>query len=187
MKILLDMDGVLANFVGGAIKMMNKKSAPGHAIKMTIEDWPHHEYNVAKIFGLSQQEFWGYLEKHDHGFSFWASLEPYPWFEELLAIVSEVDPEYHIATSPANPNSASGKIFWLREHIENDFRRFMIGPDKYLMAKKSSILIDDHDDNIKKFVENGGNAILFPQPWNSNSQIKDKISYVKQELDKIIK
>lgn len=51
------------------------------------------------------------------------------------------------------------------------------------MAKSGAILIDDYDVNVSKFIQNGGRAILFPQPWNENRAItEDKIDFVIGQL-----
>ena len=62
---------------------------------------------------------------------------------------------------------------------------FMIGTQKYLLAKPDVVLIDDQHKNIDLFREHGGQAILFPQPWNENYAITDRIGYVKSELEKM--
>ena len=61
---------------------------------------------------------------------------------------------------------------------------YQIGPRKELNAKSGAILIDDSDDNIRKYREAGGTAILFPQPWNERRLVKqDKKFYIMSLLN----
>lgn len=65
---------------------------------------------------------------------------------------------------------------------------YQIGPKKELNAKSGAILIDDSDKNVENYRAAGGCAILFPQPWNKNSQyIESRTDYVLTTLDNILK
>ncbi|MEQ9070708.1 MAG: hypothetical protein RLO18_28485, partial [Gimesia chilikensis] len=118
---------------------------------------------------------------------FWAEFPPYPWLNELLTLLRETAP-FTISTSPSRSAAcASAKVEWLREHFQEPlYMDFMIGTQKYLLAKPDVVLIDDQHKNIDQFREHGGQAILFPQPWNSNFAITDRIGYVRSELEKLV-
>ena len=52
------------------------------------------------------------------------------------------------------------------------------------LAHRDAYLIDDFDANVNKFSERGGNAILFPQVWNSNHVVKtDRVEYVLERVN----
>jgi hypothetical protein len=50
--------------------------------------------------------------------------------------------------------------------------------DKYELARPGAILIDDNVDNCRLFREKGGDAILYPQSYNSTIETKDKTQYI---------
>ncbi len=62
-----------------------------------------------------------------------------------------------------------------------------MGADKSLLAGPYRILVDDHDENVRMFRALGGQAVLWPQPWNAMhgpkwAEPKAKFSYVREEL-----
>ena len=98
---------------------------------------------------------------------------------------------FHISTSPSRaPASSMGKVHWLQQFFDPRFRQYMLGSHKYLMAKPGVVLIDDSDVKCTKFIEAGGDAIVFPQPWNGNyDKIREgephggRLSFVEGKLD----
>ena len=155
----MDMDGVLVDFTRPALAKFDRLSA--------YDDWPPGEYDIEGVAGVPQDEFWKVLDSA--GPEFWAGLPALPWALKLCYLVRNKVGAFHIATSPSRaPASSMGKVHWLQKFFDPKFRRYMLGSHKYLMAKPGVVLIDDSDEKCEKFVEAGGNAILFPQPWNSN-------------------
>lgn len=153
--ILLDMDGVLADFVGGALK--------AHGIeRFNSLHWPP-QWDMATELGISDDEFWAPI--HDGGAEFWRQLEPLPWAQELwdgCAALGSIT----ISTSPSRDyESRKGKLDWLAQHFDANVGCYF-GRDKWLMARHG-ILIDDSDANVQRFCEKGGQAVLFPRPWNA--------------------
>ncbi len=175
--ILLDMDGVIADFMGAILEL--------HGQRELADKWPDGEADYAGVLGMTKDEFWKPVD--GLGGRFWAGFPPYPWLNELLALLRETAP-FTISTSPSRSAAcASAKVEWLREHFQEPlYMDFMIGTQKYLLAKPDVVLIDDQHKNIDKFREHGGQAILFPQPWNSNFAITDRIGYVRSELEKLV-
>ncbi|WP_417386787.1 5' nucleotidase, NT5C type [Gimesia sp.] len=174
--ILLDMDGVISDFMGAILELHDQ----GHL----LEEWPPGERDYAGVLGMTKDEFWKPVDSV--GGRFWAEFPPYPWLDELLALLKQTAP-ITISTSPSRSAAcASAKVEWLRQHFQEPlYMDFMIGTKKYLMAKPDVVLIDDQHKNIDLFREHGGQAILFPQPWNENYAIADRIGYVKSELEKM--
>lgn len=157
--IILDLDGVLANFVQGAIDT--------HGLPITHEQVK--EYNFWDAFDLTNEEFWRAIE----GVEFWENLKPYPWAYELVAMSGK---DVLFSTSPTlDPYSVAGKLKWLNTHFGVSTHQCMIGPRKELLAHPRRILIDDYPKNIARFSNCGGVAVLFPQPWNNSSFTLDDI------------
>lgn len=171
--ILLDMDGVIANFVDQVIATF------GWDIKHDdYSSWAYHQQ-----MGLTDQQFWARIDS-----DFWGRIEPYPWARSLVSHLRDKG-EVIFATSPnLDSETPSAKVRWLRKHglmspLWNDY---MIGPHKHLMANKQTILIDDSDSNVEKFRAAGGNAILFPQPWNERkADMADRAGRVVHEVYKL--
>lgn len=157
----LDMDGVLADFVGGVLEFY-KKDVPYREIKWDFFD--------QLGFKGKEKLFWEPL-----GYEFWKSLKP---TEECFKIVSVVEKFFGdrvaILTSPCQTDGCvQGKIDWIKKHLPKYERRLLVGPCKSLLGAGSKLLIDDHDKNVDDFIQEDGHAILLPRPWNRNAGILD--------------
>jgi len=177
--IFLDMDGVLTDFSGAALE--------AHGRLDLLEHWPLGEADFPTVLEMSHGDFWKTINAR--GLSFWTSLEPYPWFEELVGLVAGIAP-YTVLTSAAlSPDSVAGKVLWLYEHFSEvngkTFRNFLIGDRKELLARPGRVLIDDTEAKVDSFRAAGGRAILFPQIWNRNHSISDPMTYVRSELARL--
>lgn len=172
MHILLDMDGVLADFLSQACHIHKQPLE-------SVDRWDFYE-----SWGLTAEQFWLPLR----GRAFWANLEPYHWARRLYyTLASQYD--VTIATSPnKDPDCASGKVDWLYRYFGEDFRDYLIGPEKWLMAKPGHLLIDDNADTCRKFIELGGNAVLFPQPWNTQVEAipADPADWAIRQVERIV-
>lgn len=175
-RILIDMDGVIADFVSPSLKAA--------AIPLS-----HDECNMWNYFSgfMTEAEFWSAIESVD---GFWDSLEPYSWAHSLVHMCKSVAPVY-FCSSPARHKSCAGaKIHWLREHgfLKGTDDRFILTPHKHLLANPGTVLIDDGKHNIDAFRGAGGSAITFPMPWNDFAdtnvkEVDDKLWAVKAWLD----
>jgi 5'(3')-deoxyribonucleotidase len=174
----IDMDGVLADFMGSAMRRHNRLDM--------LENYPKGVWALESHMGISASEFWEPLKGHD----FWADLQPYPWFDYLIGLIrARFGENWWISTSPClDPGSASGKVEWLQRYMPgNDgktFTRYFIGTDKYHLARRGAVLIDDNETNCRKFEAFGGTAILFPAPWNCLHDLGgNPVRYVQNALD----
>lgn len=168
---LLDVDGVVCNFIDGLIK--------AHGWPLTHDEYVGWDFH--RTLGVSDADMW---EPTNDG-KWWTTLQEYPWAKRLVLELRRVG-EVVFCTSPSlDATCPSQKVAWLRStqlmhERKNDYQ---IGKRKWLNAKSGAILIDDSDDNVEKYREHGGTAILFPQPWNANRNIEgDKVDYVVNQL-----
>lgn len=171
--IYLDIDGVCTNFIEACI------IANGFNSKEVLELWKNEyrgEFRAFKVLGISNKDFWKNIEKK--GEEFWSQMEPYPWFLELYEKLNTVGKVHFLSSPSMAPNSLSGKLKWLQKYFGRDFRDYIITPNKELLAHKNAYLIDDYPKNVEKFKVHGGNAILFPQYWNTKEIIDNKIEHV---------
>ncbi len=177
--IFLDMDGVLTDFVSAALRL--------HGQPESLQNWPPGERDIPKLLRLSRTQYWNLIDAQ--GADFWASLEPFPWFSDLVTLVREFAP-LTILTSPSlAPPCLEGKVRWLYSHFPREkgrqFTDFLIGNQKHLLAQPRRVLIDDAEANVEAFHAASGHAILFPQVWNRNHAIEDRLAYVKSELQRL--
>lgn len=178
MKLFIDMDGVLVDFVNGACKL--------HGIPNPYDDGtcPVGQWDFVKTLMMSEEEFWKGMEE-----DFWAGLDPYP---EAMKVIDYLKARCGIdnlclLTSPSyNEGSPTGKLRWIKKHLPEFYRRVLIGPRKEFCAHKDSVLIDDGSHNIESFDSHSGYGILYPRMWNKLHFIVDLIDpveYLEDELD----
>lgn len=154
--VYVDLDGVLVNFVGGAL------AAHGAGIDRLITG----EWYIHKWLGITAQEFWAPVRGHD----FWRNLEWLPDGWDILNEVMAKVPKNHIwllSTHSDDEGSCSGKYAWVRKYLPGLRRKLILTPSKAPMARPGSFLIDDCDANVEAFRKAGGEAMLVPRPWNS--------------------
>jgi len=182
MKIFVDMDGVLSDFVDGMltahdcwIEAKGKdvwfiRHKSGARLK-----WPQGEYRLDRVLNMPGSRFW---KPADYTF-FWETL---PLMRDGIKMINRL-PDPYILTSPSlSPASASGKMIWIRRYLPNLYRRLLIvpAPEKYLLAE-GNLLIDDSDVNCSRWGVAGGQAILWPQWWNT------AYSFPLKEIEKVIR
>lgn len=169
--ILLDMDGVLTDFVGHFCRTFGYVP--------DVEKWPKGEFNLAEVLGISEDRLWSSIAERSP--SYWQTMPPNWFAQELMALIRASQVPFTVCTSPSkDPYSAAGKIMWLQQYFGPQFRNFMIGPQKELMARRNVLLIDDYDRNLIKFKRAGGLIAPIPMIWNSYSG--DPLCYVKEAL-----
>lgn len=161
-RILLDIDGCLADFLGAVCKFHGKTYA-GHPHDPETQT-EQTSWDIEPIFQMSSHNLWEPL-----GYEFWLNVEPLPWCHEVISLLSDRFGEDNICllTSPIRTDGCiDGKMAWIRKHIPQFGRRFLMGPKKQFCAAPNHCLIDDHDGNITAFKDAGGQAFLFPAPYN---------------------
>lgn len=154
MKILVDMDGVVADFVKHVCNLM---------------DFPDPFLNPANwgdfyAFGKDSRFDWGLLE-----YDFWASVPLTPEADELVELLELTFGRENIAffSSPTdNVGCMPGKVKWIEENFPQHRNRFIFGKAKHFAAHPQALLIDDKDANIQDFQAHGGGTLLFPRRWN---------------------
>lgn len=142
MIIYFDMDGVLCNF--------EKRCDEFNAWREDI-----HKCN------------WDLLDQI--GPKFWAEMESIPQGMELLSLVesfAKINKDIQVGVFSAVHlfKGKIGKKQWLKSNtnISPDLVKLINnGNQKYKQASPDSILIDDKPENVSKYIEAGGHAVLF--------------------------
>jgi 5'(3')-deoxyribonucleotidase len=183
--LLLDMDGVIANFHGACCNLFEITEQ-----QLLEVAPPPHEYAIEKYIGrvlgkeITDADLWDAI---DNSGQFWLEIEPYPWLWDLWNILKESGHDIVVSSNPhKQPWNVSSTITWLRYHLpELGDRAWMFGKDKTLMASTRTILLDDCEHNTGPFSK-FGHSILFPQPWNDNHGLMERrLEYVKERLIEI--
>lgn len=182
-RILLDLDCVLADFVAGC------SFEWGFHPDDIYKHWPVGKYPMNEAIGaalgrepLTTTEFW---DKLNGNAKFWEELPRLPWIRALIDEVNRVTEDWHVISSPSYcPSSYAGKVAWLKAEFGPKFNRFALTPHKEIFAQPGVILIDDHEGNVEKFRAAGGEAILFPAHHNQLYRFKhNPLDYVLGTLN----
>lgn len=172
MRILLDLDEVLADFVGGAL------AVHGWTRERLETVWAPGTWSIVEPMGLSLEEFWAPINAA--GESFWVGLTPLRWAHDLLRLITEITDDWFIVSSPSQCVGAySGKARWVQQFLGDGFDRLVITNHKHLLAKPGVILIDDREESVRKFIAVGGDGLTFPSRHNYLYQYaNDPVSYL---------
>lgn len=157
--IFFDMDGVLSDFVSGALALHGRTDVPVASVPWGIE----------AHLGIEPAAFWRHM-----GFAFWAGLAPLPdgmkLLDHALALVGAE--RVGLLTSPCDtPGCVEGKRAWVERHLPGLKRRLFVGSAKELFAGPHKVLVDDHDANVDRFAAAGGAVIQPARPWNRHKAL----------------
>jgi hypothetical protein len=161
--VYLDMDGVLVDFCGAAMRAHGSQKD-----KLVAGQW-HLEHGL----GIGITEFWAKLQGH----SFWEGLGWLPdgraVFDAVAAWCGPTCPLWLLSSPSDDIGSFSGKYAWLQRHLPEYRRRLILCADKAAaVSRPGALLIDDSDDHCKRwrgtFNRPGGESILLPRWWNSD-------------------
>lgn len=166
MTCFLDMDGVLADYYGGVCRAFG------------FEPWPFictpGEWN---FFTGSPMNLTNEIVAPVMDATFYANLDRLP---DATRIVEEAERWYgddvYFLTAPWDtPGCFDGKMEWVRRHFPKYRKKVLVGSPKVACAHRGSILIDDSPVNIAAFraSKHGGEAVLFPRPWNAKHHLAD--------------
>lgn len=158
--ILLDMDGVLVDFVKGIIEI--------HDLQTTAEELyaGRPGYDIVEVVGMSGPAFWKPCDEE-----FWAKLDWMPDGREIFEIVESTfgRDRIKICTKPSpNYGCMPGKLRWIERHLPKHYKNpenFIFTGCKHASAKGNT-LIDDSDSNVSEFRRAGGISYIVPRVWN---------------------
>jgi 5'(3')-deoxyribonucleotidase len=169
--IFLDLDDVLNRFSMYALQSV------GCCVDVYDEsDWrPEWGFDIVKaanelhatVEKFAPNDFWDRIQKH-----VWAETPKSSEYEDLLKLCNRLAQYSHtcILSAPTHdPECAAGKMDWITWNLPKELQRnFLIGPHKNFCARPDALLIDDSDANVRAFRAWGGQAYLFPRPWNTS-------------------
>ena len=180
--ILLDMDGVLADFFNGVFAQFGLIETIDH-IKLE-QPWPYDVAQwlvnvVPRLAPLNRISITNMCASNPQ---FWCNLAIYPDARQFVTYLMDRRYDVIVTSAPQDHKSHIQKLEWL-EHWFPELIHTAFIDRKELMANSRHILIDDHDENCRKFEDRGGYAIVYPQPWNSAYMfVKIRQLYVQHQL-----
>ena len=146
MKLWIDMDGVLTDFLA--------QLAP-HGFT-TMNDW-------------SDDRLWALVKSLP---GFWENM---PWMEDgkqLWEFIKKYQPTLLTAPAHSDPNCKPGKLAWIRRELGDVPVVFSRASEKMKYADADSILIDDLDKNVNAWRAAGGIAILHKSAADTIEQLR---------------
>lgn len=170
--VLLDMDGVLVDFIGGIVREFGLGESTRGYISRQFGTDSKCPWNLAELFPtVPEEDLYAAFTMF-----FWADLAPTPWFQSLVLAIDDVAPgRAHLCTSAGYlggeastyfVSAVTGKEKWIMRHLPDMSKKTIFAYDKSPMSR-GNLLIDDSDVNVALFDD----AILCPAPWNSNHEI----------------
>lgn len=181
-NFLFDLDEVVFDFATGFCE----------AYSLPLET-ANDAWKIDVNNNLTRNEFYKLLNELDH--SFWSNLKCIPDGINLLEFVNshvvrhnkinDLKKSIYFVSSPTyNPESWSGKKESVKTHFPKHSNNLILLHDKYLLANKETLLIDDKPSNIEKFIKAGGNGILFPMDHRHDPG--SSFNFVKKEIMKLL-
>ena len=175
------MDGVLCDFFTPALRLFEVNRLPvQRPLVYDIVPWINQIREENNFFApLPDREVWDTIKNH---FDFWHKLPQYAHTQELIDMCLSYAEVYVTSWPQPYASCYEEKFRWLRDNTNISPTKFIFTKDKHLLARPNTILIDDCPSNIEKFIKHGGKTITFPQPWNCNHEVVDKMDYVFNDL-----
>jgi hypothetical protein len=184
MRILLDMDGVVADCVRG---LMDRHDKP----------WPfggehagEQVWDFAYLWGMTMRELF-----YGCGYDFWRWLPKTSEADRIVDIAVSFAGENNVCflTHPiSEAGCIDGKVDWCHANypaipVLGAFSSAAVyAPPKYFAAAHDAVLIDDYTSNVVTFCTYGGKAILFPRPWNYLHEAEpDACEVMRRRLERI--
>lgn len=155
--ILVDCDGVIADFVGSALKWVNDKLGTSYT-EADIK-----EYDLFAAIG--QQSLWKDFHKMVSSGGFCKNIRPYQGAKRLIQDLNDYGNVF-VVTKPLHcPTWYYERTEWLNEHFGIPKNHVIFASEKRLIG--GSLLIEDSFDNCVEWSsENFGPVILIDKPYN---------------------
>lgn len=155
--ILLDCDGVLADFVGGVLaELKYYQTIPEETTEADVTAW-----DIAGVLGIT----WPDINRVVYSPDFVARLPVYDGAHDFVDALREIG-DVTIVTSPY-----TGAVYWAQERLDWLKENFGFeAKDVCSWGRKErvmgDILVDDARHNAQAFAETGRPVTLIARPWN---------------------
>lgn len=158
-KIFLDLDGVMADFVQGAKDIFDK------------------DYSFEKFKNDSKyrSKFWNAVKQYQKdGGQFWLDLKMMEDANQLWKFLKEYDVEILTATGDPKHGAGEQKKQWVKKHIDPNIKVNLVrkSKEKADYVANNSILIDDQEKSTNPWEQAGGIGILHKNAKTTIDKLK---------------
>lgn len=153
-RFLLDVDGVLANFLDPAVEILNKLAGTNHK-GSDLPGW-----DVFTLWDKSYEEAF-FAECHRPGFC--EALPVYPGAQEGFRLLSEVADVYIVTSPMQHPTWGREREVWLERHFGVHRDRIVSTGAKFLVSGMA--LVDDRPANLEAWAADPWNHLGWPILW----------------------
>lgn len=156
-RVLLDVDGVLADFVTPALQVVQQvtgKPAP----KDATDDWDlfraYDQETQAKFYNEFKKEGWCY------------ALQPYPGALEGVNMLRDLADVYFVTSPMHGPHWSDERARWLVDYFGAKRNQVVSTNAKYVCA--GDVLVDDKTSHVVKWLQHHerGLGVVWAQPYN---------------------
>ena len=164
-RVLLDCDGVLADFIGGVLRVGHQISGVRRS-KSSITEWDF----IRNVVRTDRE----YVELHHRiiGSGFCASLRPISGAVDAVRLLQQFADVY-VVTAPHLDSST-----WVNERLQWLALHFGVPPSNVILASTKSLIdgdvfVDDHEGHVTAWQAErpAKKAILFAAPFNKDSEL----------------
>lgn len=173
-RIVLDIDDVLNSLSLHIMQHFGCDVGPFEYAAFPTEVGYNVQEAVIQLGGdapIHPSDFWDEVTQAD----LWRSAPKSPQCDWLIEHAASIvgKEEVILATTPTIDAVSHGhKVEWIWENLPSWIhRQYDITPRKWNLGKPGVILFDDHPENCKKFIKEGGEALLVPRPWNPDHEL----------------
>lgn len=162
MRVLIDIDGICADLLGGFIRVAR------HNLGM-------EGLSVEKVtdFDLSTVVPRTVVDSVFSWPQFFLSLDPLPGARWAIERIAERGHEVVLITRPSDPESARDKLEWVENHLGLDHTRCFIGGDRTMVD--ADVLIDDRPENVKAWLRARPQAKAATIGWPYNLELEGMV------------
>ena len=180
--VLLDVDGILADFIGSVLDIIKKETGIEfyeNNIKTfeMFEDLKTSKYNIKNI-----------CYKHFKKPKYALKLKLLDGSVQAVERIKELA-DIHVVTTPMhmNPTWTFEREQWLKKHFNIDYKDITFTSKKYLL--KGDVLIDDNEFNVRSWSKENPNskAFLWSKSYNEHINDLEKVSNWKPIIEYIEK
>ena len=178
-RLMLDIDGVVANWIQSACKICDVDCNDEEIRKKLKKD-----SGLLDNF-VDDSKMWKLIDKK--GSKFWSNLELFSWSKELYKRLKKKSKMVSfLSCPPRNPEGGAGKMEWISKNF--DTRNFILTPHKEFCATSNSLLIDDMPKKIDIFRKFGGHAFQWPNSFSlldGDVSIEDTFKELENYIDEL--
>lgn len=166
LRILCDVDGVLADFVGLVQDYVQRNT--GMSVRReAIDQWDC-------FAAVNLREHWPYFRRQCDELGLCRSMRLMPGAKQLWAAILAIDPKAKVCTTPMTVAWLSQRAAWLEAEMSIPLAQQWHGHGKEDLTRPEGwavgfdILIDDKVENCEDFAHAGGYAFCIAAPYNTH-------------------